>query len=47
MSKHVRSKDPTQCRSHHQKMVEKYKAFENLSDALLYSSETNSGIQED
>jgi hypothetical protein len=34
MAKTIRTRDPEQCRSHHQKMEKKYKSFEGLLAAL-------------
>lgn len=34
MARAIRSRDPEQCRSHHQKMEKKYRSFEGLIDAL-------------
>ena len=34
MSKAVKTKSPTQCRSHHQKMLIKYETYENIIDGL-------------
>jgi hypothetical protein len=34
MSEHVKSKNSTQCRSHHQKMLAHYKSIENIIQCL-------------
>lgn len=43
MAKAIRSRDPEQCRSHHQKMEKKYETFEGLLEALR--EEHKSGAQ--
>lgn len=36
MSEHVKSKNSTQCRSHHQKMLAHYKTIQNIIRCLSY-----------
>jgi hypothetical protein len=41
MSNHVKSKNSTQCRSHHQKMLVHYKTIQNIIRCLCADQEQN------